>query len=172
MNDRFHGRGPADEPKQNSASISTRKGPSPFLRLPGELRNEIYKLALHEDEGLYYVNTSLDKPILAMQKASSEAYNQLKFVNRQLHSETAGLELRVNKIKFVPEREGGTAADQFLHFARILNPDKANSLTNIVLRGCVGASHPFPKSLDVMESINEFCETDPACRVSYIVLPR
>jgi len=43
--------------------------------LPGELRNEIYTLALHEDEGLYYVSISLDKPILAKQKASLEVYN-------------------------------------------------------------------------------------------------
>ena len=75
MNDRFHRRGSAGEAKQDSVSILTRKGPSPFLRLPGELRNEIYTLALHGDEGLYYVSILLDKPILAKQKASLEVYN-------------------------------------------------------------------------------------------------
>lgn len=92
----------------------------PLLRIPGEIRNRIYEFALASPDGLYY-NRTIEfeswKPVLYTLKNEEKPvlytlqnedwsdpetskhridnvweYNQLKYVNRQLYTETAGIE--------------------------------------------------------------------------------
>ncbi|KAI4667099.1 uncharacterized protein J4E79_001783 [Alternaria viburni] len=79
-----------------------------LLDLPAELRNTIYQLALTHSEPLHYrmPKDGEDKPYLYHREAPFQQgddeklveYNQLKYVNKQLYAETAGLELKFNDV--------------------------------------------------------------------------
>lgn len=84
---------------------------SPLLRLPGELRNKIYELALSADEPLLFKRGSLyERSIFRdvtkcgtetiVSRNGSQDFNQLKFVCCQLYAEAACLELRAGGIHF------------------------------------------------------------------------
>lgn len=92
--------------------------PSQFdlLGLPREIRNLIYKYALSEPEGLFFrkertafeiehnLFTAFATPEAAADKDARDQ-NQLKYVCRQLRSETIGLAVEVNDLVFeIPAR--------------------------------------------------------------------
>jgi hypothetical protein len=82
---------------------------SPFLRLPGELRNKIYGYALIEPTGLHYRFAKCGPPRLYTKALPSgtelglgylyEA-NQLKYACRQLYCDTKGYGLVFNDLTF------------------------------------------------------------------------
>jgi hypothetical protein len=144
---------------------------SPLLRLPGEIRNSILAFALHEKDGLHYSKISEDKSVLTSRADALDSSNQLKFVSRQLYEETAGLELRYNKVNFLSDSERGTAGEQFLRFTRMLGASKISWLSSLSLRDRKEppkSIKKIPETLEVMEAINSFCLAHPACNVSYI----
>jgi hypothetical protein len=79
-----------------------------LLELPAELRNTICQFALTHSKSLHYYNPENvgDRPYLYLRDIPSQQvddkkpveYNQLKYVNKQLYAETAGLELKHNDI--------------------------------------------------------------------------
>jgi hypothetical protein len=99
---------------------------SPFLELPGELRNTIYSYALSEPAGLRFRQDdycigrleSMDSPVPPRQLVSimtckteamvrkdvarnaSRVANQLQYVNKELRRETRGLGIRYNDLFF------------------------------------------------------------------------
>ncbi|KAH7081376.1 hypothetical protein BKA63DRAFT_207177 [Paraphoma chrysanthemicola] len=93
--------------------------PSPLLRLPAEIRNEIVEFALTSSRPLHHRQPrTLFSPVRLkashchifveekdMHGARHERslFNKLKLVCRQLHAETAGLEIRFNSIVFAPQ---------------------------------------------------------------------
>jgi hypothetical protein len=81
--------------------------PSILLRLPGEIRNRVYRHALSSPHPLEILQTHDRSLILSAYKNEeprpefnevSEEFNQLKYVNKQLHIETVNLELQYNNI--------------------------------------------------------------------------
>ena len=82
-------------------------GRCPLLELPRELRDMIYEYALAEVGGLVKDSSFAVEPTgvaghfyAAGDGTDKRDANQLKFVSRQLHSETAGLGLRYNDLTF------------------------------------------------------------------------
>lgn len=79
--------------KRNRATVV----PS-FFRLPAELRNKIYELVLTAPNITRIICVPgtarrKQKPKLVDPQRPEFEFNQLKFVNRQLYKETAGLEV-------------------------------------------------------------------------------
>lgn len=83
-------------------TMTVEKGRCLLLDLPAELRNKVYEYALTHGDGLLYknANESLGHPYLYIPGEAFE-FNLLKMVNRQLNSETCGLELKFNTIHFI-----------------------------------------------------------------------
>ncbi|ORY15996.1 hypothetical protein BCR34DRAFT_584698 [Clohesyomyces aquaticus] len=93
-----------------------------LLRLPRELRDEIWKFALSEPNGLFYRRVDDDKSFklyttptpstededLDTDAAANREANQLKYVCRQLYTETAGLGLKLNDLTFSRYEPRGT----------------------------------------------------------------
>lgn len=114
---------------------------SPFLRLPSEIRNRIYELALTAPRSLVadmatsnrtrpvlYLPPNEDHPEIADHAVSpgtteracddqSHSFNQLKLVNKQLYYETKGLELQYNDIRIIdPTSDSSSMDDLFRDF--------------------------------------------------------
>jgi hypothetical protein len=87
-----------------------RSSPSTFdlLNLPAEVRNLIYEYALTAPEGLRIqwqvgIARRRKKPVTVVDSAEEKdrvPINNLQYTNRQLHKETAGLEIQYNRITF------------------------------------------------------------------------
>ncbi|KAF1978826.1 hypothetical protein BU23DRAFT_563717 [Bimuria novae-zelandiae CBS 107.79] len=80
-----------------------------FWRIPQGLRDMIYEYALTDSDGLFYRFTRADADanifrMVASREAAADPTamesNQLKYVCRQLHNETAGLEIGFNDLTF------------------------------------------------------------------------
>ncbi|KAF2743878.1 hypothetical protein M011DRAFT_471006 [Sporormia fimetaria CBS 119925] len=83
-----------------------------FLEIPGEIRNHIYDLVLHEPGGLHFMvpseHDSLPEPapkLCARHRYRSSLLryheaNQLQYVNKQIRLETKGRGLKVNTMHF------------------------------------------------------------------------
>jgi hypothetical protein len=104
-----------------------------FLSLPPEIRNRIYIFALTPSGVLEYFENDASSGRKSFFYAAQHGivssghghsnhdteYNQLQYVNRQLHSETAGLELKYAPVLVFnglpdPTRPGGAQALRFL----------------------------------------------------------
>ena len=111
-----------------------------LLDLPPELRNIIYKFALTEPDGITVcwrrgVSRSRKKPIMAACGDQAYPVNQIKLVNRQLHQETAGLEIRYSTVIFQSESHSRAGAiNSFLAFIRHCAPSKLLWLTRVILK--------------------------------------
>jgi hypothetical protein len=154
--------------KQSGPALHTDH--SPFLNLPGELRNAIYELVLHEPDGLQYVDCASNKPILKTRDRPATSSNQLKFVNRQLYQETPGLELLHNVVALVPDSASSTAGEQFLSFTSTLSVRKSIWLTRVTLYDDPTPADrvAIPESLEMMHSINEYRIVHLGCKLDYI----
>ncbi|KAI4607599.1 hypothetical protein J4E83_009496 [Alternaria metachromatica] len=83
---------------------------SPLLKLPGELRNKIYELVLTSPSPLYLHSPEAPRQVVRHSENLGALgtpspvkryveFNMLKYVNRQLYSETAGLDFKYNSFK-------------------------------------------------------------------------
>ncbi|KAF1840347.1 uncharacterized protein K460DRAFT_410938 [Cucurbitaria berberidis CBS 394.84] len=114
----------------------------PFLTLPAELRNRIYLYALTAPDGIkvrWRRSNSRwkKKPVMFTNSDKEEEVcpiNQLQYVNRQLHKETAGLELQYNRVIFdgYPGSNGDTMKSLYV-FAGRCTPTKLQWLTHATL---------------------------------------
>jgi hypothetical protein len=121
---------------------------SALLRLPRELRDEIYNYALHEPSGLYYQRTGLyGAQFTRKSDGIRAAFNQLQFINRQLRQETQHLEHRLNTLIFpqLIQEDGKMVskcpAVQFMGFLELCNEPTRRRLQNIRLH----YNERFPK---------------------------
>jgi hypothetical protein len=83
-----------------------------FFGLPRELRDEIYRHLLQHEEPLQYL------PVSAQKKGhragfytsadNPKEHNQIKYVNKRLWKETAGLEVKHNALLFCTQLEANT----------------------------------------------------------------
>jgi hypothetical protein len=126
----------------------------PFLRLPAELRNRIYALALTlSDEKIEYVTRRVTHSItvasnnaIGPQTPASTDYestttesiynrhNQLQYVCKELHWETQWLELLYNPtIIFRSKGEQISATEQFLRFVDMVPANKRHWIRTVEL---------------------------------------
>lgn len=100
--------------------------PKTLVSLPPEIRNRIYEFALNSDGALCYFAAEASSNRKSFfythpqpDSHSPTEFNQVKFVNRQLYSETAGLELKhcayvVFRRTYMDELPPGAQAVEFL----------------------------------------------------------
>jgi hypothetical protein len=146
----------------------------PFLRLPGELRNKIYGFALSRG----YTEGDLVCPEPA---AHELLYHQLRFVNRQLYWETAGLELRVSDVQF--DSVDSSPATWFLHAIEKVPYLKkhVHQLRTVNLElSCATEDEAFASwsrfklcrsgifyDIEGLKSLAQFCRENPQVNVRY-----
>lgn len=163
--------------------------PSPLLDLPGELRNWIFKYALISPEPLYYhsrsdatsstMGTILKLGILVEKLDALEPvqeFNQLKFVNKQLYAETAGLEIKYNSIAFQaqcpedePSKQARSAEQTFLDFVAPMSGHRIVWLTRVTIQShavCITSTYPFGHT-PLLPAIARFCKENTQTKVRY-----
>ncbi|KAF2661747.1 hypothetical protein K491DRAFT_753680 [Lophiostoma macrostomum CBS 122681] len=111
--------------------------PGPYFldRLPPELRNRIYDFALHDEAGLFFRGARSGgafKPAIFTFAGSTQNYNQLKLVSRQLWHETRGLGLFTNELVFAPS-EIHSASASCSAFLRSCTPAKRRRIAQITI---------------------------------------
>jgi hypothetical protein len=114
-----------------------------LLDLPGELRSQIYKFALTFNEALSFQERpthNQGKAYFGIRTSAGEKmheFNQLKFVCRQLYSETACLDIVYNKVRFVSSLGSFEQCLQpqqpFSIFLRELSPSVARWPMHVIL---------------------------------------
>jgi len=115
--------------------------PSHFFRLSAELRNRIYEFALSATRGSLLVemvrgtSRMSKKPRLTDYDTPEQEFNQIKFVNRQLYAETAGMEVSFNRIVFAAQLgvRSYRPFHRFHHFVKECAPGKWKWLRHMVL---------------------------------------
>ncbi|KAH4001728.1 hypothetical protein HBI13_059920 [Parastagonospora nodorum] len=125
--------------------------PSHFLSLPAELRNKIYEFVLSATSDLLVkmvrgTSRRSKKPRLTDYDTPEQEFNQIKFVNRQLYAETAGMEVSFNRIRCGIQVgvKSYRPIHRFRQFVKECAPGKWKWLRHIVL------GPPFsPKDEDV-----------------------
>lgn len=130
--------------KNKNQSGAVPDSPSPFFRLPGEIRNKIYSYALHCPTNLFYYPvgwlelTKFPPRICALTRPWGEMYirlyncpwfNQLQFVNRQLRSEARWQELRHNVLDIT-----NTWTTGFESFPWTLGPEAVRCMDTLLIR--------------------------------------
>jgi hypothetical protein len=118
-----------------------------LLDLPAELCNEIYGLVLTAPYGLRVrrapgASRNMQKPVMSENGGSEQSINQLKYVNRQLHAETAGLEIRFNTITFNTQKPRA-ATRRFFQFTLKCAPNKLKWLRNVVIHEKLGKQESY-----------------------------
>ncbi|CAI9633359.1 hypothetical protein GT037_008913 [Alternaria burnsii] len=166
---------------------------SPFLRLlPAEIRNAIYELALTAPEPLrcfdpvvwddynpnkkrHYLyfrvtsTNSLDEPAFDVDPVE---YNQFKYVSKELHAETVGLELKYNDIMFRVSKKSENATS-FLLLNRWLSTipvAKRSWIKTINIRMETKGCHPphkMPEDAHTIARLTRLCNDNPLMIVKY-----
>jgi hypothetical protein len=169
----------------------------PFLRLPAELRNTIYELALtapkplsqkipvryHEGECgecerveerpfLYHYDEP-DDPVTG--SPSPIEFNQLKYVNKQIYAETVGLELKYNDIAldmFV-DRGGASPAERLVEWLSSMPTTKRSWIKTISVKVTFHTSIPrreqprIPDRANTIARLTRLCNDNPSMTVKY-----
>ncbi|KAH4068847.1 hypothetical protein HBH98_077440 [Parastagonospora nodorum] len=120
--------------RQDSEAQST---PTPLLlALPAEIRNLIYEFALTRDEVRVHWVTGTTrlrlKPELRVSSNPKASINQLKFVSRQLYQETAGTELKYNRVVF-DDSSPSASTKRFFRFVTSCSAPKLQWLRQVVI---------------------------------------
>ncbi|KAF3010960.1 hypothetical protein E8E13_010437 [Curvularia kusanoi] len=158
---------------------------SAFLQLPGEIRNRIYEYALTSSSRIQYLDNEgsarqksifyegselLKQPI---SKVPPE-FNQLKYVNRQLHHETVTLELKYNSVAFLDAQDAfaNPCGCQMWSFIEDLKPSLRLWLTNVTV-ALSPADLPFrPFSRDAPEKLavlDRLCLENPHINLRVVI---
>jgi len=155
---------------------------SPLLCLPAELRNTIYELALTHTKPLHYRKPEgdEDKSYLYLPEAPSQQmhdekpveYNQLKYVNKQLWAETAGLELKFNDIAFDINPDHLPSSELLTAWVSSISVAKRSWIKTITIR--YGNMAPEQKDLsadgpNAIARLTQVCNDVPSMRVKYHV---
>jgi hypothetical protein len=161
----------------STAPPSTRP-PSAFLRLPGEIRNKICQYALTSATpiehlpgyrtvcGPQFIDRSQDTP-----KGRSLQFNSLKLVCKQLHAETAGLEIQFNCTIFTPSAGYSKPAEQcFFDFVASMTLKKLDWLSTVIIATevkCLGPSVRDLPNLPYLSALVAFAKHHPTTDVRY-----
>lgn len=141
--------------------------PSRLLALPREIRDIIYEYALTEVDGLVIIETSNQKTSTSKFKLcyGDEKYeeaNQMKFACRQLHVETRGLGLKLNKLRFM----SNCHMMSFRRFLSTCSIKQQQSLRRITLSFRYGylRTH-YALITTIRPNLLAFCTANPQCEM-------
>jgi hypothetical protein len=124
---------PKDPPLASSRYESSN---SPLLKLPAELHNRIYHFALTTSKGLCLDPSN---PTRFLDADAKEEYkkrkmiNLLKFTCHQLYKETAGIEIKFNRVEFLGPHQSPGPAQAFNDFLSRCRATKARWLREVTL---------------------------------------
>jgi hypothetical protein len=181
---------------KNNSAIPTTAG---FSSLSGETRNQIYEYVLTSSSRIRYFDntgTSRSKPIFYESKGCFDSggefdesatqrnrtvhippseFNQLKYVNRQLYKETAGLELKYNKLDFVaPVGILEPCGRQLINFMTRMMPSMHAWLTTITIGQPVDtaaeSSSFMSDSYETVNLLDQICDKYSHIKVR-VILP-
>lgn len=180
------------QPEIDQITAAPTSESTPFFRLPGELRNKIYRYVLTSPEPLYcnlFIMDDLDRAkgitvgsffftdhLLGYEedKEPSElVFNKLKYVNRKLHRETKGLELIYNTISF-GHFDIIRAVNSLFHFTATVTPTKLSWISTVVIRSDDRCPSHVTESGVLTECIGlpmlaMFCKQNPHINVHYVL---
>lgn len=153
------------------------------MSLPSELRNRIYEFALSASTPLYYLEPHKgSKAILHIRTAlphpphhQAVEFNQLKYANKQLYAETAGLELKFNNITISARWAFNNPAAKLVTWLSSMPPAKIAWINTItltfdvrpVLYGIV--SLQVPETAETIAQLSHLCKSHPTINVKYIL---
>ncbi|KAF2730118.1 hypothetical protein EJ04DRAFT_568013 [Polyplosphaeria fusca] len=155
-----------------------------LFRLPPEVRNLIYEHALTFSErplrlcedylpqhtewpGEENVNYTL---YAILSNGIHQEFNRLKYVCRELWTETAGLEAKYNRILVLKgELADCGAIPSFLRFAETCSPEKLSWLRRIDIRTTCGPDSFLADYASDFSDLADFCYMHPRTQVRYIL---
>ncbi|KAF1916041.1 hypothetical protein BDU57DRAFT_515880 [Ampelomyces quisqualis] len=187
---------------QPHISTSSKTSNSRLLQLPGEIRNRIWRFALTSSEPLHHrqPRTKLtqqlsiashhhrlveEKYILDGSTLNPPSFNKLKFVNRQLWAETAGLELHFNAVVFSSQivrkfnRDPNASIDGFMKkcaeewFFSFCAPMKVQCvdwLKTVIIAPdpqVWGLSQGYSPPMPHLPMLAMFCKSHPSVQIRY-----
>jgi hypothetical protein len=129
----------SDNPNKHVRSRTIADSTSALLRLPRELRDEIYAYALYEPNRVYLHRENVDKANFSTSPHENRDINPLQSTSRQLRAETFGLEWEFNEfIFYCDEHRNGTfmkknPAAQFLGFLEMCTEIWRQRLRHVTL---------------------------------------
>jgi hypothetical protein len=140
-----------------------------LLRLPGELRNNIYDYALTIDDKVIVTKLG-DKPALCVTVPQGGRFtkdveiNQLQYVNKMLRVETKGYGLKRNDIHFATiHYDDPSPMAACLQFLMCLAPRWLESVRKVYIRREEADPPSFDgfANLDVQKSLINICRDNP-----------
>ncbi|KAF2115335.1 hypothetical protein BDV96DRAFT_646344 [Lophiotrema nucula] len=138
-----------------------------LLQLSGEVRNKIYEFSLSTDAVLYLLRVgnrySVSETFYGELTTSATEFNQLKYVCRQLHRETARLEARFNDVTILDADSVSTC----LYFFTSSSHRNLALLNTIVLRYPEPREHvvEIPCSAYHLALLTDLCRSNPKVQV-------
>ncbi|KAF2648801.1 hypothetical protein K491DRAFT_762808 [Lophiostoma macrostomum CBS 122681] len=156
--------------------------PSLLLSLPREVRDEIYKFTLTEEEGLFSMagrNAASTEPIVFYSAKHGKVgldYNQLRYVCWQMHHETRSLLLHLNDLHSLDSPNHGTGKVHFYNFLASCSPTSLSQLRHITVP--TRSDRPFSRVdgkyfYNIRDVITPFVEafarTHPKCKVTVMI---
>ncbi|KAF2640349.1 hypothetical protein P280DRAFT_550121 [Massarina eburnea CBS 473.64] len=177
-------------------SVPSPDGTCHLLRIPGELRNRIYKYALTEPHGIGYVeDNSSESRLVCLTKIKTEdtrtinrnivmiertsflrkhpvrqvVANQIQFVNRAFRQETRGLGLKFNVITFFPTLEN-YAIGVLARFLATCPSEKKDWLRAIVVDRFKQGTSSKSRLKSDQNVIFDFCRTHDKVKVELPVV--
>jgi hypothetical protein len=164
----------SDNPNDHLLSPTIADSTSPLLRLPRELRDEIYTYALYEPNGVYFHREDVDQANFSTSPHENQDINPLQSTCRQLRAETFGLEWEFNEfIFYCDEHRNGTfmkknPAAQFLGFLEMCTETWRQRVRHVsLLPYTVEACENNPLLLQDLHLIMCLCERYPLMTVRW-----
>jgi hypothetical protein len=98
-------------------------------------------------------------------------FNLLKFTCHQLYKETAGIEIKLNRVEFLGPHESPGSAQAFNDFLSTCTPSKAQWLREVTLyfanqKGIKVSTYVETEA--VLSPVLEFCRNNPHANVRYM----
>ena len=140
---------------------------SAFLRLPGEVRNQIYCHVLTIDSGILDYSSS---------NSNGRVINKIQYVCQQLRTETAWLELKVNPLIKLNGafQQGVSATERFLAFLGKVPPEKHCWLQTVQLSNDARPLNIYDELVECQKSLlllTPACEKNPQIHFEYHLAP-
>jgi hypothetical protein len=144
------------------------------LKLPAELRNRIYQFAFTTSKGLYLDPSN---PTRSLDADAKEEYKKrktislLKFTCHQLYKETAGIEIKFNRVELLDLHQSPGPAQAFNDFLSMYTATKARWLREVTLRFFDRDTLSFGNSVEseaVLLPVVEFCRNHPLVNLRYM----
>jgi hypothetical protein len=164
-----------DHPRDPSiASPRYESSNSPLLKLPAELRNRVYHFALTTSKGLYLDRSNPARFLDADAKAEykkRKTINILKFTCHQLYKETAGIEIKFNRVEFLGPHQSPGPAQAFNDFLSRCTATRARLLREVTLWFPDRDALSFGNCVEseaVLLPVVEFCRNHPLVNLRYM----